>query len=183
MGIALYTVLKLRSSLITYHDEREYMTRETVGSLSRSLMLKEPDTRDPIELEREMHKDYEKNILLCIEDGKKYYKNFFYIIVITKKERLMPNVLRNYFFHRSSCPTPDYDQALYRYTIHDDKIEFLWVIPSKDTCLTFTHNVTQIVPEELGLLRFILDFADGTLYKKTKQLNGEELDSPFLVKE
>lgn len=37
------------------------MKRETVGKLATDLSKKEPDTRDPIELEREMHKDYEKN--------------------------------------------------------------------------------------------------------------------------
>jgi hypothetical protein len=159
------------------------MKKETVGKIAYDLMQKEPDSRDPIEIEREVHKNYEAQIIACIEDGKKYYTEDFYIIVITKKERLMHNVLRNYFFHRQSCPTPDYDQTVYKYTISTENIEFLWVIPSKDTCILLKQNALEVVPEERQLLKYVLDFADGTLYKLSKKLNGEAEDSSLLVKE
>jgi len=149
------------------------MTRETVGKIAVDLIQKTPDTRDPIELERELHTDYESNVFLCLESGKKEYPGDFFIVVITKKEPLLQNVLRHYFVHRKSCPTPDYDQTVYRYDKKQDKFEFVWVIPSKDTCCIFKNNALIINPEERVLLQFILDFDDGTLYKKSKKFNKE----------
>jgi hypothetical protein len=150
-------------------------SRPTVGKIASELMLKEPETRDPIALEREGHKDYESNVLICMDDGKKAYQSDFYIVVITKKEKLMSNVLRNYFCHRSTCPTPDYDQAVYHYVRSLDGLDFLWVIPDKDTCVLLKSNQYNVAPEEWGLLRYVLQFADGTLFKLAKRLNKEEL--------
>ena len=92
---------------------------------------------------------------------------------LTKKEKLLNNVLRNYFFPTQACPTPTWDQAIYHYHSADDRLEFLWVIPSKDTCELFQENALYIVPEEKELLRFVLDFEDGTLLRLAKKLNKE----------
>lgn len=154
----------------------------TVGEIYLDLEKKDPCSQDPIELEREMHTDYEKNIYECIERAKKVFPFNFYVVVITKKERLMKNVLRNYFSYRKSCPTPQWDQAVYCYNYNGDGIEFLWVIPSKDTCKLFLNNALSIASEEKELLKYILDFEDGTLLRKSKGLNGESSDSILLKK-
>ena len=161
------------------------MARETVGKIATDLQAKKPETRDPIELEREMNKDYEKNIYECIARAKKdpTVEKDFYIQVETKKERLLTNVIRNYFFYRNSCPTPNYDQILYRYTSSDEKIELIWVIPSRDTCHMMRENALNIANEEKELLSYVLDFSDGTLFKRAKKLNGEKLDTPELEKD
>lgn len=159
----------------------ENSTRETVGKIALDLQQQKPDTLDPIEIEREAHKDYANNIYLCLEDGKKVHcQSDFYIVVETKKERLLDNVIRNYFFHRKSCPTPNYDQTTYKYNWKLDQIFFLWVVPSKDTCEIFKNNALKIVPEEKELLGFVLDFEDGTLLKLAKRLNNEKVDSILL---
>lgn len=150
------------------------MNRPTVGKISSDLLQKESPTRDPIELEREMHKDYEVNVWKCIERSRKDFHGDFYVVVVTKKERLMPNVLRNYFIGRSSCPTPEYDQTVYHYHKTDDHIEFLWVIPSKDTCELMRNNALQIADDEKRLLYYVLSFYDGSLLKKSKKLNREK---------
>ena len=157
-------------------------TRDTVGKISTELLQKEPETRDPIELEREMHKDYVNHVYDAVDRGKKDFTGDFFVVVITKKERLMENVIRNYFLARSSCPTPEWDQTVYRYKRADDIIEFLWVVPSKDTCQLFKNNALQISPEEKDLLRFVMDFTDGTLLKLSKKLNKEMISSPLLDK-
>ena len=155
--------------------------RKTVGQISSELAIKQPDTQDPIELEREMHSDYEQKIDECIALHKKKWTQDFYIIVITKKEPLMPNVIRNYFYGRLSCQTPDYDQTVYFYDQESDIIEFLWVIPSKDACLYLKENALLVDPAESQLLRFVLDFADGTLFAIAKTRNRERSDSPLLT--
>jgi hypothetical protein len=155
--------------------------RETVGKISSDLLNKTPITNDPIEIERAMHGDYLKNMLSCIDDASDEFGNAYFIVVLTKRERLMSNVLRNYFFARSTCPTPDYDQTVYLYKKDADCLDFIWVIPSKDTCIYLKNNALSVVEEEKQLLRFVLDFADGTLYKLAKKLNNEVDDSSELV--
>lgn len=156
------------------------MKRETVGKISSDLIVKPPDTRSPVELEREMQKEYMKHLLECIDMHKKIFDKDFYIVVITKKERLMQNVLRNYFTARHSCPTPDYDQSVYRYDHLDQRIDYIWTIPSQDASHHLKNNALHVVPEERGLLKFVLEFSDGTLYTLAKKLNGEAIDSPLL---
>jgi hypothetical protein len=149
--------------------------KKTVGQISLDLQQKAPEERSVVELERAMHSDYEQKLLETLEEGKKTLTGDFFVIVLTKKERLLNNVLRNYFFFRNSCPTPDYDQAVYQYLKADDKIKFLWVIPSKDTCMLLLENRQQIAPSEYELLSFVLKFADGTLGALMKKLNGEPI--------
>jgi hypothetical protein len=157
--------------------------RDTVGKIATELMQQEAPTRDPIELEREMHKDYIKELFAIVDRDKTVYPTDFYVVVITKKEPLMQNVLRNYFFTRYSCPTPDYDQTVYKFHQKEQAIEFLWVIPSRDTCFMLKDNATKVAPEEQELLKFVMYFDDGTLFRVAKKLNCEEPDSPLLEKE
>ena len=149
------------------------MDKKTVGQTSVELLQKEPETRSPIDIQREVHKEWDKELFECIDRGKKDISGDFFVVVITKKEKLMPNVLRNYFGFRRSCPTPDWDQTVFHYHAEGDRIEFLWVVPSRDTCELFEQNVLQIADAEKELLRYVLDFKDGTLMRKTKQLNKE----------
>lgn len=154
--------------------------RKTVGELSGSLMNKEPDSRDPIELQREMQKEYRDSLIECCRKGINGHTGDFFVVVVSKKERLMPNVFRNYFLSRISCPTPDYDQAVYRYRHKHEELEYLWCIPDKETCLTFLDNKKKIVSSEQGLLHHIIDFENGDLYLLAKKLNNESYGSIVL---
>ena len=159
------------------------MNRETVGKISSDLIQKEPETRSPIEQMQENLTDYDRNIHQAIDTGKKAFFNDFYIVVITKKEPLMPNVIRNYFLTRLTCPTPDYDQTVYRYYRKDDLFAFLWVIPSTDACIYLKNNALHVKESERDLLNFVLEFADGSLFKLSKKLNEEKEESSEIEKE
>lgn len=156
--------------------------KETVGKIARDLMEKKPESRDPIEIQKAMQEEYLKELINCVEAHKNVFPSDFFIVVITKNEKLMPNVFRNYFYARQSCPTPDYDQSVFVYKRADDAIEYIWTIPSKDACHHLKDNALLVVPEERPLLKFVLEFADGTLYKLCKKLNNEEEQSPLIVK-
>jgi hypothetical protein len=151
------------------------MNRETVGKISSDLLIKSVDnTHSAYEQMLESLTDFDKHMHETIDRLKKDWPSQdFYIVVITKKERLMTNVLRNYFLGRLSCPTPDYDQAVYCYKSPIDKIDFLWVIPSKDTCTEMIRDPLGVPAEENQLLKYVLDYADGTLFKLSKTKNGE----------
>ena len=156
------------------------MKRDTIGKISSDLIIKAPETNSPIEQMRECLSDYDKNVWECIESSKTKFLGDFYVVVITKNERLMPNVFRNYFCARVSCPTPDWDQTVYKYKRSNDQVIFMWVIPSKDACIYLTNNQDYVVKEEQGLLRYVLAFNDGTLMKLAKDLNGEKKESAEL---
>lgn len=147
--------------------------RKTVGEYYLDAVASN-ETYETEELRREMQKGYEKQIMECLDRGFKQYDSDFFIHVETKKERLTPNVIRNYFIPRKSCPFPFYDQVVYKYHRKDQNLEFIWVIPSKDTCIYYRNNVLSIDPEEKDLLNFVLDFYDGTLQKLCDRLNHDQ---------
>ena len=157
------------------------MKKKTMGSVSSELAVKQvDDTHTAHDQMEESLTDWDRNIFECIERSKKEYSGDFYLVVITKKERLLTNVIRNYFMTRVSCPTPDYDQTVYKYNKKYEILDFLWVIPSKDACLMLRENAMYVMPEERQLLQFVLDFADGSLFEVAKRLNGETPDSILL---
>jgi len=153
------------------------VTKETVGKIATDLIVKTPDTKSPIEQMQENLTDYEANIWECVERCKKDFTDDFYIVVITKNEKLLPNVFRNYFYGRLSCPTPDYDQTVYKFKRKDNAPVFMWVIPSRDASIHLIKNYLYVAPEERELLKYVCAFQDGTLFKLAKELNGEKLES------
>lgn len=147
--------------------------KETVGAAVVKLMEKGDDKTDVIEQQQAMQEDWVKNILDTVESGKKLYTGDFFVVIETKRERILDRVIRNYFFARQSCPSPNYDQTVYHYKSADERLDFLWVIPSKDACLMLKENALTIDRAERELLLFVLDFFNGTLEKQAMQLNGE----------
>jgi len=156
--------------------------RKSLGEISSELIKSGHHERNPQEYMRKMLENYDNNLEECVERYKKQFNSNFYVVVLTKKERLLKNVLRSFFFGRFSCPTPDYDQAVYSYNFSHDRLELLWVIPSKDTCELLRDNAAIVDPLEWELLRFVLEFYDDTLILKCKKLNGEEKKSDKLTR-
>jgi hypothetical protein len=103
--------------------------------------------------------------------------------VLTRGDKLLKNVIRHQFFARNSCPTPEYDQTVYQCHKDWQEPKFMWVLPCIGYCEQMRDNSTEVPEEEWALLRFVLDFYDGTLLKLAKTLNNEKEDSGFLVLE
>ena len=150
------------------------MIKETVGKVSSDLIIKSYDnTHNAEDQMREQLSDYDKNLYECAEKCKRAFSGDSYIVVLTKKERLMQNVIRNYFTGRQSCPTPEWDQVVYHYRRSSEDIIFLWSIPAKDICEWMMQNPWLLATEEKELYSFVTQFYDGTLLLKAKQLNKE----------
>lgn len=152
----------------------EKKNKKTVGAHSLELSLQIPEKISIIEQQQAMQEDYMKYLLDIVDEGFKLYPGDFYVVVITKNEKLMPNVFRNYFFHRSTCPTPDYDQSVYRYNRSAERVEYIWTIPTKEACLYILDNQLIIDKSEHDLLNFVLDFKNGKLYDLAKKFNKED---------
>ncbi len=151
----------------------------TVGKFATDLMAKDDGYQvNAVDQQRAMTEDYIKNLHEAVERGIKSYPNSdFYVHVETKKEKLLENVLRNYFITKHACPTPNYDQSVFKYHHEKGDIVFMWVVPDRGTCFYFKENSAQIPAEEKDLLQFIRMFDDGTLLKLAKRLNGEETET------
>ncbi len=157
--------------------------KDTVGAIASSLMEQKQEKISAIEQQEAMQSEYMKNLLEAVDRGYKKYSSNFFIEVQTKNEPLLPNVFRNYFIDRVSCPTPNYDQSLFRYDREKGEVEYIWTIPSRDTCHHLKNNAMEVAQEEQQLLRFVLMFDNGTLFLMCKKFNGEQIDSPLLTKE
>ena len=148
--------------------------KETVGKIAVDLMSKPQESLSPIELEREMQSEYMTHLMDCIDAHYSLFSGDFFVQVITKNEKLLPNVFRNYFAARRSCPTPDYDQSVYKYNREKGTVEYIWTIPSKDSCYHLLEHANEVVAEERQLLSFVAMFANGELAKVCMKLNGEK---------
>lgn len=157
--------------------------KETVGKLSVDLLSKADDKHTVGEQMREQLSEYDANLYECFEIGKKRYQSPFYINVITRGDKLLKNVIRHQFLPRQSCPTPELDQCVYQ--CHKDWLEpkFIWVLPCKEYAEHMYTNKDMVPLEEFELLRYVLDYFDGTLLKLCKKLNNETENTGQLILE
>lgn len=158
----------------------EHTKYKTVGEASLDLQKQDVVDATYQELQTEMQKEYMHTLWKEIDEQKELFKEPFYLVVITKREKLMTNVMRNYFMSRQSCPTPDWDQAVYRYTKSEDKLEFLWVIPDRDICDWMLDHPGDVPLEHEHLMMFARQLYSGELLKLAKRLNNEQKDSNLL---
>lgn len=175
------------------------MTRKTVGAIVSDFAQKSPDALDPQEIQRASEREYLRELRWCVghalkeeaciksctkecKDRDKLEGDFF-VEVILKKEKLLANTLRNYFIARKTCPKPFYDQTVYRYKAESGDISLEWVVPDYDSAETFKENRAIIVPEERELLKYVLAYYDGTLYRMMKEFNNEHMAQGCALKE
>lgn len=133
-----------------------------------------------VELERGMQEEYMNELLDVIDQDYEKYPNDFYIVVLTKNERIIPNGFRNYFFTRHSCPTPFFDQTVFKYNKAQGKVEYIWTVPAKDVCEHLALNASQVVQEERMLLGFVLKYYNGKLLELARELNKETQEQGIL---
>lgn len=149
----------LKGSLVLEDCKRK--PTETVGEAAMRLMDKGDEKQAVLDTAQEMNKGYIDSLINAAKRGESLYGRSapFYVCVISKKERLLPNVVRRYFYPRQSRPIPDYDLALYHYDPRDEKLSFVWVLPDKEKFWSYfiadKSGYIPMVPEdERDLYRF-----------------------------
>lgn len=158
--------------------------KKTAGEVALELQAKDEGKITPREQTKEQLGKYQSGLAECVKEHEKLFgiETDFFVVVITKKEPLLQNILRNYFIGRKSCPSPDYDQAVYQFHGTTGNLELIWVIPSRETCFFMIDNALTIPSEQKTLLSYVIEFKDGTLFRLMKKLNGEKLKTPELNK-
>jgi hypothetical protein len=154
---------------------RGYMSlkRKTVGQLSQELDTKDDYEYSPIDLGREMLKELQELRDEAVAIGKKKLSTDFYVAIYTGAPNFYKRTITNRPFVLSACPTPMFDQKVWRYDRKKDSLVEIWSIPDKETCKIMTDSAAEVDPSEWELLRYIFDFYDGKLLIKAKKLNGE----------
>lgn len=154
-------------------------TNETTGAASLRLQAQGDQKINPIDLQRAMQEgnkkedSYEANLLEAIARGKKQYNRKFFVVVLFQKDRLLKNVVRQKFLHRSTCPTPSFDQTVYSYDPINDDLVYHWSIPEPHAVNHFYFSLEKVDPEYRQLAEFCRDFRNGELDRKCAELNGE----------
>jgi len=157
--------------------------QKTVGESSIELSKKLDQRIVPKEIEESFHKgdnskkSYEEEVWETVSLGKKDPKIIgdFYVVVLLKKERLMKNVVRNLFHYRGSCPTPQFDQTVYKYHLKPDRVEYLWTIPDTQTCQLLSAIETDLPDDQQPLIYMVKAFNTGALDTYAATLNNEIL--------
>lgn len=126
--------------------------------------------------QKESSKDYLLKLREAIEKGKEQYQSeeFIFIEGFTRQDKIMIRSTVTDFFPRITCPTPSFNQVVYRYVMKEDIIEYVWQIPSNKRCLQLLANPLAKSEGERLLIEHVHDLRDGTLEKLTRFLNKEE---------
>ena len=145
--------------------EQAVKSVKTVGEEAYKRLLNPDHKQEIVETQREIDKEYYKELEECVNRGKKLHfgDDDFFVVVVCKKERLMENVIRRYFFPRQTLPTPDFDQTVWRYK-KDGYVEFIWTIPDHNTCQEMLNYPDRYPFEEKELVNMVRLFMEGVLY-------------------
>lgn len=157
------------------------MNKKTIGQLSYDLKKQTPHMANVLELSKESEKSYIDSLRECVDTSQQRFRGDFFVEVKTVKEQLLDNVLRNKFHALNCCPSPEYDQTVFKFDHKKGQIEHIWTLPDKESSYMLVHYRNQVVPEERQLLNFVINYASGELFKLMKRLNGEELATPKLI--
>lgn len=148
--------------------------KKTLGESALEL-FKNPDVLDhsPTEQSWEMLKDFDNQMYEAIEEGKKKFDGDFFVVYLIKKEFNINNAMHTYFVTRQTCPTPNYDQSVYKFHRNDEEIEYIWTLPDKKTYEMILNHAQEMDKEFESLIKFVFADDAGLLLQLCKSLNGE----------
>ena len=141
------------------------MSAKTVGQAACDILSQRQSPQSVVETQQEMMKGYVDDLILAAQNGVKLFGKSkpFYVCVQTRRERLLPNVIRNQFYARQTRPLPQYDLALYYYEPEAEKLSFVWCIPDKETVSEMVRTNYTGSSDQAQLLGFVKSFVAGTL--------------------
>jgi len=147
-------------TLDPYDYNRFGSKAKRVGQAALDLVSKDPQPQTVGETIDAFGPKYAEEIEKAIEDNKDKYKSPFYILVLTKKEYLIINAVRNWFIARQTAPYafdmmeqyPEHTKTLYIVDARQGKIKILWSLPGFQDCITVAKNPHLYAPE---LIRWI----------------------------
>ena len=91
--------------------------------------------------------------------------------------------VRDLVWPRISCPTPVYNQHVFKYVYETKKIEYLWTIPTQQKYYYYLRNAKELMQDTLHSqqVQFCMLMESGQLLDWVKKENGETGKEPMMV--
>lgn len=107
----------------------------------------------------------------------------FYVVMVKTNERTEERKPIDKFFPRLSCPTPGYNQDVFKYHPISGQLEYLWSIPRKARYWQIWNNRHKYLDnkELKRLASFVVLMETGELLQWVKKENGEKPDAVIKV--
>ena len=155
-------------------DLKEH-THKTIGQHVIEMYNNKPETTNVVEKMSAHLGNWDDIMNGCFQVGKKGLPGKdFYIVILVKAEAIFHNkVLHTIPFVQPVCPSPEYDQTVFKYHHLSGTVEFLWTLPDKLTYDWYVENTPLVTSDRWPLLKFVLKDKNGELLKQAKILNGE----------
>lgn len=150
-----------------WNSERQ---RPTVGALNHAAKT-DLNQSDTWETTQEREKEIMRNLLELVASNRQKVKGDFFVMLLSKKEKLLTQVIRDRLFALKACPTPNYGQTLWKYHHLDQRLEFIWTVPPKDVVMFLKRYPIEMSDMCGDLIRQVFNFIDGTLDRRTIELN------------
>jgi len=139
------------------------------------------ETVDVREKARSQYESFERAVLKSIEDGKKEFPNKdFYVDVIWRINKDGSEEPQQKMVAFQAAPTPHYNQTVYKYHRAAADLELLWTLPTQEDCIEMYHQRDYISVDEWPLLKYVLEYFDGSLFKKVDLLEIEDGTAKFI---
>ncbi len=143
------------------------------------------ESQDLQQLMEQMVSTYPEQLYQCVEKGKELYKanpnKDFFVMSALKREPLTPKIFKQQFFSSLECPRPYLNFTLFKYHRKTGQLELIWSIPDRETLNHYYNNRIYASPEDWVILKDVIAYKDGSLYKKMRELNKESDDKPSLI--
>lgn len=162
-------VKKTAGQVILEHDKKRFDLEDSVTEYTRAI-----------------YPMIYKNMWNEIEAKKNqfpYTNKDFYVCYTFIRDRILRHP-KPIIWVRQSCPTPVYDQTVYKYHHNAGTLEFLWVIPNKMLYWHIVHNKQKYIEnkETASLAKMVLLMESGELLTWVKKENGNKKDAVIKIK-
>src|SRR5665213_4047285 len=126
---------------------------KTVGQFSQETAAQQaPDVKVWTYVDAMAEEEFIPNLLEAVKRGRQLFVGDFYINNAGKNEQILSNVLRSYWIPLIACPSPNFDQIVFKYHAKDEQITLIWTIPTEAGCEYLVMNRNYVVSEEQDLL-------------------------------
>lgn len=158
--------------------------QKTLQQLSSELLRVQNET-DYNELMKKLVETYPDEIWECVDRAKKAFSSNpnrdFYVMSVLTAQPYNRNLWNQKFLYTLECPRPYLNFTVFKYHRKTDELELLWNLPDRDTLNFYYNNRHKASVQDWPLLKYCIEYKDGTLIKKMKALNGESDEKPSLI--
>lgn len=136
-----------------------------VGQAAIDLLSKDQPTYTAGEILDGFGDDYVKEMEVAVNRGIEKFQDPFYVLVLTKKEPWMTNVIRNYFAVRQTAPYArdliaeykHHTKTLYIVNGKKGQIKLLWSLPGWEDCKVVSRRPDIYDPDLVSWIRKALE--------------------------